>query len=49
VTHRKSGPVQRLGNNLSAARIEDEIAKLFTPFGRLIFPFAFSPSAIVSA
>jgi hypothetical protein len=55
-TYRKSGPVQSLGNNLSAARTEDELSELFIPFGRprpswrtFHFPFVFSPSAIVSA
>jgi hypothetical protein len=55
-TYRKSGPIQSLGNNLSATRTEYEIPEFSIPFERprpswrtFHFPFAFSPSAIVSA
>jgi hypothetical protein len=33
-TYRRSGPVQSLGNSLSAARTEDELSELFIPLGR---------------
>ena len=51
-TYRKSGPVQKLGDNLSAARTEDELSELFISFGRprpprrtFHFPFTLSPSS----